>query len=796
MAQKQNTSSERLKADGGPEKEESLGIPLDGTVDPTGEYPRRFNWFGSSISSSGRGVKINKLNVRGGAMNINFDLASPSPSIYPFNYAMETPSGHAFEIDDTPGNERILLKHHTGGGVEVRPDGGITISSNSHTVHISNGNYKVVVNGEGEFNFENNLNMKVNGNFNLDVSGSYNTLVHNNMNQQVHGTLITEVGDTHQTIVRGNKDTKIYGDNNDFIVGEKKIITKKDLRVLSKRDVIFNAARHVRSTAEEKVTASSGDGISLVSEKIHITGRKGKIGGDNFHYLGTLFTGPSGDKGDPLNDQGQNVVFHGNLIGRALEAWTTKYAIYARDAHSAFRSEWAENGDKTKNPLVAAEIVARAHLQVTDLAYSYLDAKPDYKFKWGWNVEENTVYEQQLDVLENYEWDGKGNRSMIDPVPISPFYTTNEDWFEVWNKTSPFAVRKVIIDEDDWIEKKLYKPSVYSHYFTTTPDTAEIRAKLRTIDLANDVKTCPEMQCDKDKATGQLQFENRLSGKYLARTPPAPYKIERLGSNFKSRYGYTLMGNPPERASKQFTSKNPAQYRSLLVDPKYNPYRQEAPITGSTPLSKTTTVSTFLGAAGSKATIEDIPLTQDRFDLARYWVCQAAILEGVNSSPIFNGYRLAVTEGYYKPSSGIREHFTPGESPEKKFWREPYRNEDGGLINRLFSSGHPCNQRKHEGMLVYYTLYDSRGKINYSKTWECALYIRDNFYFRELLLDYDITRPDDIMTVQIGVYLPVLYDDFDGMFEQKVGTYFNRSCMMEDELVEITDQDPGNDSPF
>ena len=37
MAQKGNTSEERLKSEGGREKEETLGIPLDGTADPTGE---------------------------------------------------------------------------------------------------------------------------------------------------------------------------------------------------------------------------------------------------------------------------------------------------------------------------------------------------------------------------------------------------------------------------------------------------------------------------------------------------------------------------------------------------------------------------------------------------------------------------------------------------------------------------------------------------------------------------------------------------------------------------------------
>jgi hypothetical protein len=198
-------------------------------------------------------------------------------------------------------------------------------------------------------------------------------------------------------------------------------------------------------------------------------------------------------------------------------------------------------------------------------------------------------------------------------------------------------------------------------------------------------------------------------------------------------------------------------------------------------------MNTFLGAVGSKSTLEDVPIDEDRMDLARYWVCHAQIMEGVNSSDHFAGHRLAVTEGYYHPNSGIREHYTPGEPPEKKFWREPYRLEDGGGKNKTLT-GHPTNQRKHEGRLVYYTLFDTRGKINYTKTWECALFIRDNFYFDELYLDYDITRPDDIMTAQIGICMPLIPDSqFRGSFNQKLATYFNRSILSGSDLIEITD---------
>ena len=101
--------TERLKDDNGVSKEFSFGIHLDGSVDPTGEYPRRENWYGSSISSSGRGVRINQLWTGGSTLGVNFDLSTPQASVYPFNQANETPSGHSFELDDTPGAKSELV---------------------------------------------------------------------------------------------------------------------------------------------------------------------------------------------------------------------------------------------------------------------------------------------------------------------------------------------------------------------------------------------------------------------------------------------------------------------------------------------------------------------------------------------------------------------------------------------------------------------------------------------------------------------------------------------------------------
>ena len=53
-----------------------------------------------------------------------FDEPGPSDAaVYPYNKATVTESGHSLELDDSPGAERVALRHTTGSGVEVQPDG-------------------------------------------------------------------------------------------------------------------------------------------------------------------------------------------------------------------------------------------------------------------------------------------------------------------------------------------------------------------------------------------------------------------------------------------------------------------------------------------------------------------------------------------------------------------------------------------------------------------------------------------------------------------------------------------------
>lgn len=794
----------------------TYGIPTDGTVDPTGEYPRRDNWFGSSVSSAARGVKVNNIWMGGSAWGVSFDVHGASPSMYPFSQANETPSGHSFEIDDTPGGERILIKHNTGAGLELKADGSVVVASKFNRIEVVGADHSVVVQGKGDVVYDGDLNLTVNGDYNVKVNGTYNVEVGANHNHSVHGTYSTETGDVHSTIVGGNKDVRVSGDTLDFHAGQRKIVTKNDIRVISGKDFIVNSKRHLRFTAEQFITASSGKVMTLASESMNITGKTGKIGSTEFVYVGKQYTG--------RKVAGKSTAtFEGYLVGRALESWTSKFSKFSEQAHSSHYSTFAQSARNAIGAISAnwAELSGTAGAggggpptpdpQITTMLPGGFYATPANSLSlWPaepldapllLNLSGDTFPAVMVSNQEDESWI---NKYIFDEPngygwnPVNPDQggawigdkaSTDPDWAEVWLKISPFAVRKVIVDQDNEIAHQIENWR-YGNYFKWTPDIQEIRSKMRTMDGANDQATSIEGQTSGSQCINALLNENIISPKYKIAAPQQPYKQKRIGKNTPdAKYGYSLLGNPVERRSKTFIPKSKnGDIRTILADPLYNPDKHDAPITSSTKLSRSATVSKFLGAPGSKSSLDYIPLLGDRQNLARQWYLHAMLMDGIASSKEFSDYRLQVTEGYYYPANGIRRQYNPTENVSKRYWREPYRKEDGGSTQRSIVSGTPTiNELKYNGRAVVYTLYNSRGNVDFSATFDLSLYIRDTFYFDQLSLDYDILRSDRILSQQLIVVMPKITSQFRASFQQKTSTYFNRKNLSTSDLIEISD---------
>lgn len=118
---------------------------------------------------------------------------SPFNASYPHNYVHETKAGHVFELDDTPGSERVNLYHASGSFIEMDSNGTTTIKSGGTMYMIIEadgkiaiyGDYDITAGGKIKLHAETDMVIKVGGNLKTTVGGNYELNVAGYMNTNV-----------------------------------------------------------------------------------------------------------------------------------------------------------------------------------------------------------------------------------------------------------------------------------------------------------------------------------------------------------------------------------------------------------------------------------------------------------------------------------------------------------------------------------------------------------------------------------------------------------------------------------
>ena len=446
MTTKKDNLEKRIK-ELGEAFEESLGVPEDGFQDPSGEFPKRDYNFGSGINKAARGTKVNDLYVNGGAEGVPLNLEEQRPSRFPFNQVDETPSGHVVEYDDTPGGERILIKHRKGAGVEMRADGSVVISAVNNKVEVTGGDQTLIVEGHGNLVYKGNLNLTVTGDYNLDVGGNYNV--------QVAGNHIEGISENHRTFVtknseyvtKGSKSTKTIGqhtdimlaDNNQYVKGNQRNWVEGENEIAVEKDMFVSAKTSLAMTSE----VFNATGIKQVS----IFGLKGSIGGKNVNFTGDVFMGNAGAK--PFTS---GASFYGSFHGQATES------IFGLFAYKSERAKFAEVSDLTHSQSYAEAATSGSTLGHTGGA-------PDIAI------------------------DQETNKP-LGPPPVP-------DVVAAYGTVGEFAIRDVSIDNEDKLKNALDFSDDYKGFFDKHPTTQEIRSRLRG--------------GAKDELLGQLMAEGRVS---------------------------------------------------------------------------------------------------------------------------------------------------------------------------------------------------------------------------------------------------------------------------------------------
>lgn len=112
---------------------------------------------------------------------------APYAAQFPYNHVQQTEAGHLFELDDSPGAERVHLFHRSGSFLEMHPDGtvvyknmkdGYSITMGDHHTKVS-GNCHISVDGSATLYAKGDVNVQSDGEINMTAKKDFNVYAQN-----------------------------------------------------------------------------------------------------------------------------------------------------------------------------------------------------------------------------------------------------------------------------------------------------------------------------------------------------------------------------------------------------------------------------------------------------------------------------------------------------------------------------------------------------------------------------------------------------------------------------------------
>lgn len=151
-----------------------------------------------------------------------------SRSKYPFNNMTQTESGHTFEMDDTPGRERVRLQHRKETFIEMHPNG-------DQVIKVQGDSYEITIKDK-----------------NITVFGQCNITVHGDTVIDCKGSVKQYVAKDYELLVEGDYTQVVKG----------------SVRMVSDGDIDITANPNVTG----QITLSAGGQVSIHSD-LFVTGQ-------------------------------------------------------------------------------------------------------------------------------------------------------------------------------------------------------------------------------------------------------------------------------------------------------------------------------------------------------------------------------------------------------------------------------------------------------------------------------------------------------------------------------------------
>jgi len=198
--------------------------------------------------------------VAGGSSSASASPRQPvwdEPSVaynaeYPYNRVIETGSGHVFELDDTPGGERIMIYHRNGSYIQMSPTT-TTIKTPNDMYSVNEKNYHMYVGGTNVVTIDGDCHVLVKGNKVEEIMGNYQQIIHGNHEVAVAG----------QMNLNGGEQGQIRAAN---LILESNV---ENLNIKTGKTIKFESGEAIHFKSKNLFLQGS-EGINLKSENIFV----------------------------------------------------------------------------------------------------------------------------------------------------------------------------------------------------------------------------------------------------------------------------------------------------------------------------------------------------------------------------------------------------------------------------------------------------------------------------------------------------------------------------------------------
>lgn len=269
-----------------------------------GDTPREEYTDRPSVSETvvSPGTSAPQLNGAAAIPGVNTSCGSPRNIRYGQASVTETLGGHQIILNDTMGSESILIRHSSGSGIEMRPDGSILISATQ--IHYSvQGNANFSIEGNTNFHTEGNLNFRAGGGINFNASEDISMVTTGSLVEDISGNTERAVGGNSVSMVAGAATSTILGERIETNLGGYSNDTQGDMTLRVDGNGGIYSSGQLGMTAQGR-TFMSSPSVAITGSRLQVVGSSGTIGGEGIiSYSYNSYVGQTLNAGRTVNTQ-------------------------------------------------------------------------------------------------------------------------------------------------------------------------------------------------------------------------------------------------------------------------------------------------------------------------------------------------------------------------------------------------------------------------------------------------------------------------------------------------------------